>query len=79
MANKLSREEVNAIRRVLIMCRDYVSAQPQETLTASTTGDLKTWGEIRQHINAAVSLLQPKRRRAAPSAAGDTTTRICKE
>ena len=53
--NKVERQ---AIKRVLSMTTNFIAAQPQETLIASVDGGLMTWGEIQEHLRAALTLME---------------------
>ena len=50
-----NREKRLAIRRVLKLVDGYLSTQDQDLLLAWRDG-LMTWGEIRQHVQAAIRL-----------------------
>ena len=55
----LTRRKVAAVRRVLELLDSVLAAQKPEELTATIEGGLFTWGELRQHIHAALKLLAP--------------------
>lgn len=58
----LEHEQLDAIRRVFALADGYASTEPQHILMA-WDGGVMTWAEVRQHIQAALSLpLMAKRR-----------------
>lgn len=50
--------EHQAVLRVLQMVDEYLAAQPAETLTASTSGGMMTWRDLRKHVAGAVAIMQ---------------------
>lgn len=53
----MKRAEKQAVLRVLKLVDGYVSTQDQRLLLAWNGGTM-TWGELRQHLKAAIKLMR---------------------
>ncbi len=60
----MTEHERLAVRRVLKMVDKFLATEKQSLLVTDGRG-LMTWGEIRAHITAAISLLGSSRESAA--------------
>lgn len=58
-----------AVRRVLRLVDGYLSTRDQSELIAYD-GGMMTWGELRQHVKAALNIVPPARRVKQPHPKG---------
>jgi hypothetical protein len=68
---RLSKVERQAVRRALKLANDYLLANVSDDRLVAARGGMMTWGEIRQHLNAAQSLLNPRRMESTQTRARD--------